>query len=98
MKRSASRDNSHLFLTLLLCRIVINDDCLQLLLKNLTVITDIYFLHLTIGWKLPPKLPLPWGPGPSPNTRFFGPTQVHNPNGVSIGSTVFVALTIVINR
>ena len=44
----------------------------------------------------PPKLPLPLrGSGPSPNTWFLGTTQVHNPNGISIGSAVFVALTVV---
>ena len=29
---------------------------------------------------------------------FFGPTRVHNPNGISIGSAVFVGLTIVTDR
>jgi len=39
----------------------------------------------------PPKIaPYPWGIGPSPNTWFLGPTQVHNPNGISTGSAVTV--------
>jgi len=47
----------------------------------------------------PPKLPLPlggsWLP---PNTWFLGPTQVHNPNGISISLAVFAGLTLVTNR
>ena len=30
--------------------------------------------------------------GPSSNTRFLGPIQVHNPNGISIGSAVSAGL------
>jgi len=33
------------------------------------------------------------GPGPQYNTWFPGPTQVLNPNGISIGSAVFAGLT-----
>jgi len=36
-----------------------------------------------------------WTPS---NTWFTGSTRLHNPNGVSIGSAVFVGLTIVTNR
>jgi len=35
---------------------------------------------------------------PPPNTWFFGPRRIHSPNGISIGSNVFVWLTLVINR
>ena len=38
------------------------------------------------------------GSGPLSNTWFLGPTQVRNPNGMSIGSAVFAELTIVIDR
>jgi len=33
-----------------------------------------------------------------PNTCFLGPTRVHDPNGISIGSAVFAGLTIVTDR
>jgi len=32
------------------------------------------------------------------NTWFIGPTQVHNPNGISIGSAVFAGLAILTDR
>jgi len=32
------------------------------------------------------------------NTCFRGPNRVHNPNGISIGSTVFAGITIVTDR
>jgi len=32
------------------------------------------------------------------NTCFLGPTGVHTPNGISIGSDVFAGLTIVTDR
>ena len=32
------------------------------------------------------------------NSWFLGPTRVHNPNGISISSAVFVGLTIVTDR
>ena len=35
---------------------------------------------------------------PLSNTCFLGPTRVHNPNGISIGSAVFAEITIVIDR
>ena len=41
---------------------------------------------------------LHWGSGPPSNTWFFGPTRVHNPNRISIGSAVFAGLTIVTDR
>ena len=44
----------------------------------------------------PSKLPLPMeGSGLHLNTRFLGPTQVHNPNDISIDSAVFARLTVV---
>ena len=46
-----------------------------------------------------PKCQFPSGSGPSPNnTWFVGPARIHTPNGVSIGSSVFVGLIIVTNR
>jgi len=45
------------------------------------------------------KLRLPMGRyGPPSNTWFLGPTGVHFPNGISIGSAVFAGLTIVTDR
>ena len=38
------------------------------------------------------------GSGPPSNTRFPGPTQVHNPNGMLIGSAIFAGLTSVTDR
>ena len=35
---------------------------------------------------------------PPTNTWFLGPTRVHNPDGISIGSAVFAGLTIVTDR
>jgi len=32
------------------------------------------------------------------NTCFLGPTRVHNPNGISIGSSIFAGLTSVTDR
>ena len=49
------------------------------------------------GGEQPQNCPFPWGILAPPNTRFLGPTRVHNPNGTSIGSTVFVGLTVVTN-
>jgi len=46
----------------------------------------------------PSKLPLFMGSGPQSNTWFLGPTRVHNPNGISIGSSVVAGLTIVTDR
>jgi len=48
---------------------------------------------------VPPKLPLLLGVlGPSKNTWFLRPTRDHYPNGISIGSAVFVWLTLMSNR
>ena len=45
------------------------------------------------------KLSLPMGIWtPSSKTRFFGPTRVLNPNGISIGSAVFAELITVTDR
>jgi len=38
------------------------------------------------------------GSGPPSNTWFPGPTQVLNPNGISIGSAVLAGLTSVTDR
>ena len=38
------------------------------------------------------------GSGPPSNTWFSGPTQVLNPNNVSIGSAIFAGLTSVTDR
>jgi len=35
---------------------------------------------------------------PISNTRFLGPTGVHNPDGISIGLAAFAGLTIVTDR
>jgi len=56
---------------------------------------------LTLQWggpcPVPPKTaPTPEGSGP--NTWFLGPTRVHNPNDISIGSSVSAGLTVVSNR
>jgi len=51
------------------------------------------------NWGTHKKFPLPLHvSGPPPNTWFLGPTRVHNPNGISIGSAVFARLKFVINR
>ena len=55
----------------------------------------------TLQWDTPFPLkiaPSHWGSGPPSNTWFLGPTQVHNPNGISIGSAVFAGLTTVTDR
>jgi len=36
--------------------------------------------------------------GPPTNTCFLGSTRVHKPNGILIGSSVFVGCTVVSNR
>ena len=48
------------------------------------------------GWICPPKLPLPLRD--PPNVWLLGPTRVHNPSGISIGSAIFAGLTVVSNR
>ena len=55
----------------------------------------------TLQWdaQSPPKIcPFPWGIWTPSNTWFLGPTQALNPNGSSIGSTVFAGLTSVTDR
>jgi len=49
---------------------------------------------------LPPLKIAPYhdGSGPPSNTGFLGPTQVLNPNGISIGPAVFAGLTSVTDR
>ena len=55
-------------------------------------------LYFTMGRPLPSKLTLPTGgSGSGPHLR-HGSTRVFNPNGVSIGSAVFVGLTTVTDR
>jgi len=47
----------------------------------------------------PRKMPIPLQvSGPPTNRWFLGPTQVHNRNSISIGSSVFAGLTAVSNR
>ena len=41
----------------------------------------------------PNNCPSAWGSGPPSNICFLEPTQVHNPNGISIGSAVYAQLT-----
>jgi len=57
-------------------------------------------LYFTIGRPFSPKnLPLPMGGSEPPsNTWCLGPTQVLNPNGISIGSAAFAGLTSVTDR
>jgi len=50
-----------------------------------------------------PLFPLKFAPshgvsGPPSNTWFFGPTQVLNPNSISIDAAVFAGLTSVTDR
>ena len=52
-------------------------------------------MHFSGGEQLP-KLPLSLGDADSPhNTQFLRPTEVHTPNCISIGSSVFVGFTVV---
>ena len=54
----------------------------------------------TLQWYVPPpsKLPIPMGDLDPHNTWFPGSSRVLNPNGISIGSAVFAALTSVTDR
>jgi len=56
--------------------------------------------YFTMGRPFPPsKLSLPMGDLHPPfNTWFLGPTQILNPNGISIGAAVFAGLTSVTGR
>ena len=47
---------------------------------------------------IPPKALSRGGFEPSPNTWFLGSHGVRNPNGISVGSTVFAGLTPVSDR
>ena len=52
-----------------------------------------------VGRLLSPKNCLfAWGIWTPSNTWFLGPTQVHNPNGSSIGSAIFAGLMILAER
>ena len=53
-------------------------------------------LILYNGLPFPQKLPLPIRGSGSHLTRFLGPIQDHNPNGISIGSAISAGLTNVI--
>jgi len=46
----------------------------------------------------PRNCPFAWAIWTPSNTWFRGPTRVHNPNGISIGSAGFAGLTIVTDR
>ena len=54
-----------------------------------------------IQWAASPlqKLPLPIGRFGAPSNMWFpGPTRVHDPNGISIGSAVLAGLTVASDR
>jgi len=53
---------------------------------------------LTMGYSFPQNCPSDEVSGPPSNTWFPGPTQVLNPNGISIGSAVFAGITSVTDR
>jgi len=56
-------------------------------------------LYFIMGRPFPLKIaPSHGASAPLSNTWFLKPTRVHNPNGISIGSAVFVRLMIVIYR
>ena len=57
-------------------------------------------LYFTMGRPfLPLKInPSHGGSGPLSNTWFLGPTQLLNPNGISVGAAVFAGLTSVTDR
>jgi len=55
----------------------------------------------TLQWAAPPLLKIVPSRGRSvlpSNTQFLGPTRVHIPNGISIGSASFAGLTIMIHK
>ena len=54
-------------------------------------------MHFNAG-EQSPQFPFPWGIPAPPKTCFLWPIRVHNPNGSSIGSSVFVEFTVVSNR
>jgi len=52
-----------------------------------------------MSWEMPLKLPLALGEfGPPPDVWFLGPTRVHIPNGILIGSAVLMQLMVATNR
>jgi len=56
-------------------------------------------LHITMGRTFSPhNCPSHGGTGPLSNTWYLGLTQVHIPNGISIGSAVFAGLMIIIHQ
>jgi len=56
-------------------------------------------LFSTMSWEMPLKLPLALGGfGPPPDVWFPGPTRVHIPNGILIGSAVLMQLMVATNR
>ena len=56
-------------------------------------------LYFTMIRPFPPQnCPFPWGIWTPSNTWFPRPTEVLNPNSISIGSAVFAGLTSVISR
>jgi len=56
-------------------------------------------LYFTMSPLSPRKIVLlHWGIWTPSNARFSGPTQVLNPNGISIGSAIFAGLTSVTDR
>jgi len=76
-------------------------------IPNCISISTAVFAQITAGYPctlewtaiLPLKIaPLRWGIWTPSNTQFFGPTRLHNPNTTSIGSAVFVGLTITAGR
>ena len=42
---------------------------------------------------LPNNCPFAWGIRAESDTWFLGPTRVHNPNGILVGSAVFAQIT-----
>jgi len=55
-------------------------------------------LYFTMGCPFSPQTcPFARGIWTPSNTGFLGPNQVHNPNSISIGSAIFVRLTLVTN-
>ena len=57
-----------------------------------------YSSYFTVGQSMAPNCLFLWRIQAQPNTWFLGPTRVHTPNGISIGSAVFVGIKVVSNR
>jgi len=58
-----------------------------------------YSPYFTMGWEMPPKLPLlPGASEPPSNTPFLVPSHVHIPNSILIGSSVSAQLRAVTDR